>query len=199
MYKFRVFVTAFVLFVLNNGLARSQEQQARAEPYSILTQFVASGYMGDTDNIKLFEAWKDVPYDTTDTDSSCVKISYTPASKGWAGIYWQNRANNWGNDPGEDFSVFRYTEITFWARGETGNEIVEFKAGDINDTTLAHRDSFRATAGRIKLSRQWKQYKISLLNKSLTSVIGGFCWVASGTANPRGLTFYLDNVQYVVK
>lgn len=197
MYQKKTSIIALTILVVGAGLSRSQEQQADVEPYSILNQYIASGYMGDTDNIELFEAWKDVPYDTTDNDSACVKISYTAGSQGWAGIYWQNRANNWGDYPGEDFSGSGYTAITFWARGEKGNEVVEFKAGDTNDPNKPHKDSFRATAGRVTLSKQWKKYRISLLNKNLSSVIGGFCWVASGNANPRGLTFYLDSVQYV--
>lgn len=199
MYQNRVYSIALMILALGTTISRTQEQQANAEPYSVLNQYIASGYMGDTDNIELFEAWKDVPHDTTDNDSFCVKISYTPGPKGWAGIYWQNRADNWCNYPGDDFSAFGYTAITFWARGERGNEVVEFKAGDISCPSKPYRDSFRATAGRITLSRQWRRYRISLLNKDLSSVIGGFCWTAGGNANPRGLTFYLDNVQYVVR
>jgi len=193
-----LFTTCLIIFMfLRINFVFGQEEYV--EPYFILNQFIASGYMGEPDNIELLESWKDTPCDTTDSDSFCIKITYTPGYTGWAGIYWQNRANNWGDCPGEDFSEYGFNQIIFWARGEKGGEVVEFKAGDISDPNKKYKDSFRATAGRLRLTKDWKRYKISLKNKNLSSVIGGFCWVASGNANPKGLTFYLDNVQYIVR
>lgn len=183
--------TALFFFV-----SPAQSQENEVEPVYVLYQFIASGFMGDTTSIELFESWQDVPYDSTDVDSFCVKISYTPRSVGWGGIYWQNRANNWGEYSGENYSEYGYQEITFWARGEKGGELVEFKAGDINDPKKPYRDSFRATRGRVRLTKQWKKYRISLKDKDMSSVIGGFAWVASGNAHPNGLTFYLDGVTY---
>lgn len=189
----------FFILIPQVSIVLGQEAREAAEPYLILQRFIASGFMGDTSNIRLWESWRDTPYDSTDLDSFCVKIAYTPGQVGWAGIYWQNRANNWGRFPGENFSEYGYQKIIFWARGETGRELVEFKAGDINNPNLPYRDSFRATIGRIRLSRKWQRYEIDLRNLNLSSVIGGFCWVASGSANPRGVTFYLDDIKYVVR
>ena len=74
--------------------------------------------------------------------------------------------------------------------------MVEFKAGGIHDRTKRYKDSFEVSLGRIPLTREWQQHRINLEGKDLSSVIGGFCWVASQPANPDGLTFYLDDIRF---
>ncbi len=182
---------SIILFV--SQFSFSQELSPSVD---ILLEFIASGYMGDTRNIELYESWKDIPCDTTDADSFCVKITYKPGDLGWAGIYWQNSPNNWGSEPGNNYSTHGFNQIEFWAKGENGGELVEFKAGGTRDLNLQYRDSFTATLGRKRLTNTWTRYTISLANKDLSNVIGGFCWVASGTANTRGITFYIDKVTY---
>jgi hypothetical protein len=141
-------------------------------------------------NVQLDEAWKVNPH----SGPICIRVRYSPGPTGWAGIYWQNKAANFGNSPGENFSRAGYKRVTFWARGENGGELVEFKAGGITGKT--YTDSFEATTGKVALDRKWQPYEIKLEGKDLSSVIGGFCWVASKTANERGLTFYLDDIYY---
>ncbi len=84
--------------------------------------------------------------------------------------------------------------MTFWAKGETGNEIVEFKTGGIQGQK--YEDSFVKSLGRIKLSQSWKQYDIDITDQDLSSVIGAFVWVASKDTNPKGLTFYLKDIYF---
>jgi hypothetical protein len=150
--------------------------------------------MGDgeqgTKYIQLMEAWRDRPY----SSPICIKVTYTPGPNGFGGIYWQNKPDNWGDKQGEDFSEAGYKRLTFWARGETGNEVVEFKAGGINTPGKQYKDSFEVATGKVQLEKEWKQYTISLDQKDLSSVIGGFCWVAAKSANPEGVAFYLDDI-----
>lgn len=169
-------------------------------PVDVASYFVASGYMGDG---KLANRYvKVTPVAGAMCRSGnvpCIKVSYQRGSEGWAGVYWQSPANNWGDKPGRQ--IEGATKITFWAAGESGNEIVELKAGGILDkppTSGAswRPDSFEATLGNVVLSKQWKQYAIPLAGKSLKNVVGGFAWVATADANPRGLTFYLDAIRY---
>ncbi len=92
--------------------------------------FIPSGWMGDYGDIKYEGASKDDPY----LGDSCIKIIYNgKAAQGarWAGMYWQNPANNWATvDAGYDLS--KATKLTFWARGAKGGErIEEFKIGGI--------------------------------------------------------------------
>ena len=78
----------------------------------------------------------------------------------------------------------------------TDCEVVEFKAGGIDAPRTEHKDSFVATTSGVTLGKEWKQYTLNLASQDLTSVIGGFCWIAWGHANPDGLTFYLDDIRY---
>jgi hypothetical protein len=175
---------------------KSQVIEQKREPFDIWGKFVASGWMGDgekgTKYVQLFEAWRDNPHSAP----ICIKIVYRPGPTGWAGIYWQNKPNNWGDFRGEDFSRAGYKKLTFCARGENGGEIVEFKAGGINAPGKDYRDSFEVSLGKVILEKTWKQYTMNLEAEDLSSVIGGFCWVASRSANPDGLTFYIDDVYY---
>lgn len=176
--------------------APAETNQGQMAPVDIAAKFTASGYMGDGEQgnkyIQLLEASKDNPHSAP----FCIRIKYSPGPNGWGGIYWQNRPDNWGDQPGENWSKAGYGKISFWARGETGNEIVEFKAGGINAPGKKYRDSFEITSGKLQLSKEWKEYTLELRGQDLTSVIGGFCWVAAKSANPNGATFYLDDIRY---
>jgi hypothetical protein len=84
--------------------------------------------------------------------------------------------------------------LVFWAKGETGNERVEFKAGGIDAPGKPYRDSFEKSLGTVRLDTQWTRYELDLTGEDLSSVIGGFCWVATARSNPNGLTFYIDSI-----
>ena len=169
---------------------------SQIEPFDVWSNFTASGWMGDgergTKYINFIESSDENPH----SSPYCVRIQYLPGPIGWAGIYWQNRPDNWGDLRGENFSDSGYTKITFWARGEKGDEVVEFKAGGIDAPGKRHKDSFEVSIGKKILSNEWEQFIINLKDKDLSNVIGGFCWVASISSNPSGLTFYLDDIQY---
>lgn len=169
-----------------------------AAPRDIAATFTATGWMGDgaqgTTHVTL------VKNDTTKPHSppQAIKVKYVIGPQKWAGIYWQNKPDNWGDKPGEDFSKTGYKRVTFWARGQNGREMVEFKAGgiDARDKGKKYVDSFNATTGEITLDVEWKKYEIDLTGKDLSSVIGGFCWAANKDGNPNGLTFWLDDIQF---
>jgi len=189
-------IVGTVLFALTTVSACQPQPNGQQPRFDIAAQFTASGFMGDgeqgTRYTNLMEAWRDNPH----SPPTCIKVVYSPGPNGWGGIYWQNKPNNWGDKPGEDFSRAGYKKLTFWARGETGNEVVEFKAGGINAPGKQYRDSFEISAGKIQLGREWKQYTLDLEGKNLSSVVGGFCWVATKSANQGDVTFYLDDVNY---
>ena len=74
--------------------------------------------------------------------------------------------------------------------------MVEFKAGGIDAPGKPYRDSFEKSVGTVRLNHQWTRYELDLTNHNLSSVIGGFCWVAKAGQNPNGLTFYIDSITY---
>lgn len=171
-------------------------KSAEGSTLDVGKSYTASGWMGDgesgTKYVQLNEACKEDPH----SKPTCIKVTYVLGPKGWAGIYWLNKPDNWGDKPGDDLSKVGYSKITFLVRGEKGGEVVEFKAGGVKDEKKQHKDSFEVTTTKVTLEKDWKRHEMKLGGKNLSSVIGVFCWVASGTSNPQGLTFYLDDIQY---
>ncbi|MBM3250126.1 MAG: hypothetical protein FJZ09_04680 [Candidatus Omnitrophica bacterium] len=154
--------------------------------------YIPSGYMGDYGDLKYDGASKEDPY----LGDTCIKIIYSgKITQGarWAGIYWQNPANNWGSiDAGFDLS--KAAKITLWARGAKGGErIEEFKVGGIMGE---FSDSDSASVGPVILNKEWTQYTIDLKGKDLSYIVGGFCFVLNIDNNPEGAVFYLDEIKY---
>jgi hypothetical protein len=154
--------------------------------------FIPSGWMGDYGDMKYEGASKEDPY----LGDTCLKTIYSgKGTQGarWAGIYWQNPANNWGTvDAGFDLS--KATKLTFWARGAKGAErLEEVKVGGIMGE---YSDSDTASIGPIILNKEWTQYSIDLKGKDMSYIIGGFCWATNVDVNPEGATFYLDEIKY---
>jgi hypothetical protein len=176
--------------------APSPATRAAANKIHVAKTYTPSIFMGDGESpgkyVQYTEAYKEDPKSSV----TCIKVAYTPGPENWAGMYWQNKPNNWGDNPGDDLSTKGFTKITFRARGEKDGDVVEFKAGGINDPAKKYKDSFEVTKGKVTLSKDWTTYEISLEGKNLSSVIGVFCWVVSTASNPGGVTFYLDDIQY---
>lgn len=157
-----------------------------------VNHFAPSGWMGDYGDIKLNDADMENPAD----GKSCIKVTYS--AKGtqganWAGIFWQQPPNNWGDKPG-GYDLSNMKRLTFWARGGQGGEkIAEFKVGGI---TGEHGDSDSASIGPVVLTKDWKKYTIDLADKNLSHIVGGFCWSASRDDNPNGFNLYLDEIRF---
>ncbi len=151
------------------------------------TPFIASGWMGATEAIEMDDAWRE----NVQSGSSCIKVSFNEP-KGWGGVVWQNPANNWGDDEG-GVDLSGAQKLSFWARGENGGEVVEFKMGLIAKNKPFY-DTGKASLGKVKLTKEWKQYTLPLTGKDLGRIVTGFCWVVAGRKDPT--TFYLDNIVY---
>ena len=166
--------------------------------------FIPSGHMGCAEsnpNIAIN------PFDFTLPHSgpACIRVEITKWDNCgniiWAGVYWQNKENNWGKESGEDFSGKGFTKVTFWAKGHKGKEVVIFGSGGTNENNkLQYKDSYNkryTTEGKnVILSSQWKQYVIDLTGADLSSVIGGFFFSVEERANQEGLIFYLDDIYF---
>ncbi|MDD4183064.1 MAG: hypothetical protein PHT53_04520 [Candidatus Omnitrophica bacterium] len=159
---------------------------------SAKNNFIASGWMGDYGDIKYDGASTETPF----SGSTCIKINYCAcAYQGarWAGMYWQNPANNWGEvDAGYNLSNAK--KLTFWVRGAKGGELIDdFKVGGIGGKFA---DSDSAGTGMVTLNKDWTQYTIDLTGKNMSNIIGGFCWVANMDNNRAGVEFYLDEIKF---
>jgi len=150
-----------------------------------------SGWMGDYRDLIMQADCKTNPH----SGNSCIAITYTAnASKyaGWAGMIWQCPANNGGElDGGYDLTGAR--KLSFWARGEKGGEFIEaFKFGG---TLGPYPDSGSTGIYRIALKKEWTYYEIDLTHCDTSYISGLFLWAASKFRNPRGMTFYLDDIK----
>jgi hypothetical protein len=170
----------------------SSEFYVYTDKGSPLNHYIPSGWMGDYGDLKLNDGYAVNPK----SGKTSIQWIYSGRSKqgaNWAGCFWQNPANNWGSRMG-GYDLRGYKKLTFWARGEKGDEqIAEFKVGGI---TGDFSDSDSQTIGPIDLTKEWKQYQIDLKGKDLQKIIGGFAWSASRDMNPDGFTFYLDDVRF---
>ncbi|MFN0118560.1 MAG: hypothetical protein ACKVQC_09755 [Elusimicrobiota bacterium] len=177
-----------------------------ADRGSRLNHYAPSGWMGDFGDLKLNQGWvkadkpatKDAKKDkAAATEDTCIQIKYTAERKqgaGWGGIYWQHPANNWGDKRG-GFDLSSYTKLTFWAKGERGDEVVDkFFIGGITGQT-EEGDSDEASIAPVSLGKEWKQYTIDLKGLDLSHIIGGFGFAANADANPKGFNIYVDEIR----
>lgn len=157
--------------------------------------FTPSGWMGDGEYGRKYVEFSESDRTNPHTRAASIKITYTFGPTRWGGMYWQNQPDNWGSLPGNNYSGKGFSKVTFWARGEHGGEVLEFKVGGINNQNKQYRDSLVATTGRISLAKDWKLYMIDLSTEDLSSVIGGFCWIAKSDYNrSKQITFFLDDL-----
>ena len=194
MKKLVILVAALVFLVGAAGVSYAEfkrfnvytDRSARDNHY------IPSGWMGDWGDMKIDTGCKDNPHSGT----ACIKIVYSAEQKqgaGWAGIFWQNPANNWGTKKG-GFDLTGAKKLVFWVRGERSGEVLaEVKAGGI---TGEFADTDSNSIGPINLTRDWKEYTIDLTGKDLSYISGGFCWAASAADNPNGFTIFFDDIYY---
>jgi hypothetical protein len=105
---------------------------------------------------------------------------------------WQNPPNNWGRMDG-GYNLTEAKKVSFCAKGEKGGEVIEFIIGGL---LSSYPDSTNLTTGEIAINKEWTIYIIDLSQAKLDYISGGFCFILSRESNPKGCTFYLDDVKY---
>lgn len=158
-------------------------------------RFTPSGYMPTGECLYMNDAW----IEKCNSGKTCVKVIYdidcSRKGRNWAGIYWLNPADNWGDRKG-GYNLTGAQRLTFWARGEKGGErIEEFKIGGVG-RGMDYPDSDTAFIGPVILTKEWKEYSIDLRGKDLSYISGGFAWVSNTDVNPEACVFYLDDIEY---
>jgi len=169
------------------------------EHQASFNHFFPTGWMGDIEDIGLYDCWPGSPH----SGETAIKVHYSAEGsrgQGWAGVYWQEPENNWGDLRG-GYDLTGATALTFWAKGAQGSEQVEFIAGGIWPDLC---DSFRnpdslqpaLSTDVITLTNTWQQYTIDLRGSGITNTIGGFGFATNQCLNPDGAIFYLDDIKY---
>ncbi|MHC5112462.1 MAG: glycoside hydrolase family 17 protein [Planctomycetota bacterium] len=165
--------------------------------------FSPTGRDGDCGDIKIDYHYHKNPR----SRSSCIKVDYLAKGQGpnlcayappckWAAMGWQHPAKNDGKQPrfkDKGLDLTGYRRLTFWARADSPCR-VRFLVGGIDepygDTLTYPRGSL------IDLEPEWRQYEIDLAGADLGHMISGFGWAANWDLNPKGMTFYIDEVRF---
>ena len=149
--------------------------------------------MGDYGDLKFNQGWTTKPA----SGKSCIRVDYSAERKqgaGWAGVYWQAPANNWGNKRG-GFDLSGYKSLTFQVRGEKGGEIIDkFMIGGIAASTEMG-DSDEASSDSIELTKEWQPITIDVQFLDMSYIIGGFGFAMNADNNPNGAVFYIDEIK----
>ena len=161
-------------------------QQSEAIVYKVFDNYEPTGYMGDVDDVIILPKYKDA----TRPNSQPVKIAYIPGVKGWAGVYWQYPAGNWCKQKGKNLSTIKPTKLSFWVKGHSGGEIVNFKIGqDCGDSYVSPKITKT-------LTKNWEKVMVNLINADLSNMSGAFSWSIDTAENVGPVIFYLDEVQF---
>ena len=151
-------------------------------------RWYVSGYMGNTGALKVDEACAEKPHGGL----RCLKVSYSAADN-WAGVFWQDPANDWGDRPG-GADLSQATTLRFYARGAKGGEKVTFFMGGIKNDKK-HFDTAKAELKDVVLKKTWTRYRIALDGQDLSRVKTAFGFVLGGPAKD----FYLDDIEYITE
>ena len=149
--------------------------------------YIPAGWMGDTKAIKLDPLCSEQPH----SGKTCLRCDFT-TNKGWGGVVWQSPAQDWGDRAG-GFDLTGAKRLTFWAKGEKGGEVIDFKFG-ILARDKRFFDTGHGGLEKVSLTKEWRQYEIPLGKQDLTRIKTGFVWNLASSGEP--ITFYLDDVQW---
>ncbi|MBU1076508.1 MAG: hypothetical protein KKH98_04405 [Spirochaetes bacterium] len=159
---------------------------------SRLQTLLPSGWMGDIRDLKIDHKATENPQ----SGKTSIKITYTAKIKdgaNWTGLYFQvNPDSRWNTRRGGN-DLNRAKRIYFYARGNNGKEVVEFKVAGHKEQTYTHVSK---TTIKVRLTDKWEKYELDVTNMTLDEMAGGFCFVMNNHDNPKGCTFYLDEIYY---
>lgn len=158
-------------------------------PFAVDDYYAPSGFMGDGETPGGITVVDDACDGDRAGDASgvCRSFTWTRGANGWGGVFWQYPDGNWGDAPGLPVPSGA-VEVTFYAWGETGDEVVNFLVG-IGDV-----DGFATESGPLALGTEPAQYTLSLDGLAVgDEVVGGFGWV---TDTGDAATFTVDDIQW---
>ena len=155
------------------------------------------------------ESYPNAPH----TGLTSIQCRFLSQGTNYGGWYFMNGVlegsetfpkENWGTYPKAGFDLSGATTLTFWARGESGGERVEFFAfgvgrnPDTGQPVTPYPDSSpKRSTGFVTLSQSWTPYTIDLSGADLSYVLGGFGWVTNAPENGNtNIVFYLDDIKY---
>ena len=124
-------------------------------------------------------------------NGTCHRFTWDGTGGAFTGAFW---IDGTGFDDLNGIEVASgATEVTFWAWGDSGGEVIEFGAG-LNNPDLGEAGGTRRF---ITLSDAPAQYTVSLEGLGdYTEVRGAFLLAIASESNPEGATVYVDDIQW---
>jgi hypothetical protein len=167
-------------------------------PFVVDSRFIASGYFGDRAGVTMkgYGTGADactpagVGRSSPSAKGNCWAISFAEpdGGLGYAGVIWLWPDQNFGTSPGYAIPLGA-TQVSFWARGAVGGEMVDFGAG--SKDTNACSDAFVLDLP-VTLTNTWKQYTLPLDGQVYGGgVVYAFDWAVTANAS-----FYVDDIEW---
>ncbi len=156
-------------------------------PLTVTDQFVVSGYYEDSSS-EVTNPEGMCPARADGAVGTCLTFTWTPITRTWVGVAFQNPANNWSG-PGLCIADGAL-KVTFKARGAAGGEVASFGVvgQDLNVT----------------LTDSWQEYEIAVsgINYNAYNVAGGvntgFSWTMERQAADMAVkSIYVDDIRWV--
>lgn len=131
-----LFLLAFACFAQDTKQIKEEKPQELLVYFdkdSIDNHYFASQRIGDCESLEFDDQWKE----NVQSGQTCIRIKYNATGPfGFAGIYWVNPKDNWGDEKG-GYDLRFAKKLTFWVRGESGSEhVAVFKFGGLKECTL---------------------------------------------------------------
>jgi hypothetical protein len=127
--------------------------------------------------------------------STTVRVDVDFRGRPWCGVAVSSRPDYWGRVDGPAFDLSRTKALSFWARGETGDEVVQIRVAIAGHEPFG--DSARIPAvGTFRLSREWRRHRLVLSDLDLTRVITPFAFIVERRLNDPKVTFFLDEIHF---
>ncbi len=142
-----------------------------------------TGYMGDSANLNINLRDAKMPA----SGKNAIHVQYF--GNDWAGLVWQNPPDDWMNLPG-GIDLTGAKALSFKARGKTGRETVNFQVGL---STGRCPDSGGGRLQNLRLSSDWKTYRIDLTGEDLQCIKTGFAFSFGGTETRE---FWIDDIVF---
>lgn len=129
--------------------------------------------------------------------ASAIRIDIAFANVGWCGIAVASDTGYWGDRPGDGFDLRRARALSFRARGASGGERIRVKAAVAGDQPFGDSAPLPIDSGWLRLSADWREYRVDTDGRDLSRVITPFMMIANNKQNASGrLTIFLDDVRY---
>ena len=136
----------------------------------------------------------------------CLKVVYRSGGQ-FGGIFWwptgcgesgtnevwdRVRRGACGVNVLEMGKLSTVNRLSFWAKGDQGGEVIEFKIGSVDLLPSPGR-----SIGKVTLTRDWSSHEIDLEGVDLANAVALFAWIAADIDNPQGAAFYLADIQFI--